>query len=146
MNATYTPLLQKRIDDLEQKDFDLEVWKSGTALLLTRIFGEANTYTKEVEALKVEHSSWALRDATAEFNPKETCKRSGRDILELALAELQLSIKQEKSINTISEILQNKSGNLETAIANKDEEAILALLNKENKEQLAKLLAKLLAK
>ena len=79
MNTAYLELLKNRIDGLAEKDFDLEVWKSGTALLLTRIFGKGNSYSNEIENLKVDFSSWSLRDATSDYNPKETCKRSGRD-------------------------------------------------------------------
>ena len=144
MKTAYIELLKKRIDGLAEKDFNLEVWKSGTALLLTRIFGKGNSYSNEIEDLRVDYSSWSLRDATSDYNPKETCKRCGHDILELALVELHLSTKQEKSIQSITGILQDKSGKLEDAIANKDEQAILILLNKENKDHLTRLLAKLL--
>ena len=144
MKTAYIELLKKRIEELAEKDFDLEVWISGTALLLTRIFGKGNDYSNEIENLKVDYSSWSLRDATSDYNPKVTCKRSGRDILELALAESYLSTNQEKSIQSITGILQDKSGKLEEAIGNKDEQAILTLLNKENKDHLTRLLAKLL--
>ena len=145
MKTAYIDLLEKRMDGLADKDYELTVWKSGTALLLTRIFGKGNSYSNELEGLKVDYSSWSLRDATADYNPKETCKRSCRDILELALAELHLSTNQEKSLQSITGILQDKSGKLEEAIVNKDEQAILILLNKENKDHLVRLLAKLLA-
>ena len=145
MKTAYIDLLEKRMDGLTHKDYELEVWKNGTALLLTRIFGKGNSYSNELEGLNVDYSSWSLRDATADYNPKETCKRRCRDILELALAELHLSTNQEKSLQSITGILQDKSGKLEEAIVNKDEEAILILLNKENKDHLVRLLAKLLA-
>ncbi|MEN8251141.1 MAG: hypothetical protein ABFS32_19565 [Bacteroidota bacterium] len=144
MSAAYIELLQKRIDGLAEKDYDLEVWKNGTALLLSRIYGEGNPYTREVEALKVDFSSWSLRDATSDYNPKETCKRLGREILELSIAELQLPTQEEKAKQTITNMLQDKSGKFAEAIAQKDEQAMLDLLKKENKEYLAGLLVKLL--
>ncbi len=33
-------LLQKQIDRLSDENFDLQGWKSSTAILLTRIFGK----------------------------------------------------------------------------------------------------------
>ena len=144
MKTAYIELLKKRLEGLAEKDFDLEAWKSGTELLLTRIFGKGNAYTSEIKDLKVDYSSWSLRDATSDYNPKESCKRSGREILELALAEHHLSTNQEKSLQSITGILQDKSGKLEEAIGKKDEQAILTLLNKENKDRLTRLLAKLL--
>lgn len=144
MKTAYIELLKKRIDGLAEKDFDLEVWRTGTALLLTNIFGKGNSYSSEIADLKVDYSSWSLRDATSDYNPKETCKRRGREILELALAELPQLTNQKMAIKTIKSIVQDKSGKLEIAIANKDEKAILSLLNKENKDRLTRLLAKLL--
>ena len=146
MKTEYIELLKKRIDGLANKDFDLEVWKSGTTILLSRIFGKRNSYSKEIEDLKVDYSSWSLRDATSDYNPKETCKRIGGEILELALAELQLSTNKEKSIQSITEMLEDKSGKLKEAIENKDEKVILSLLNKEDKNHLTRLLVKLLVK
>ena len=144
MKTEYTELLKKRIDGLAQEDFNLEGWKSGTTILLSRIFGKGNSYSSEIDDLKVDYSSWALRDATADYNPKETCKRVGREILELAIAELHLPKSKGMSTQNITDILQDKSGKLAEAIANKDEEAILNLLNKENKDHLIRLLTKLL--
>jgi hypothetical protein len=144
MKTEYIELLKKRIDRIDEKDFDLEGWKSGTTILLSRIFGKDNSYSNEIDDLKVDYSSWSLRDATADYNPKETCKRCSCEILELAIDELHMSQNKEKSIHSITATLQDKSGKLEIAIAAKDEKAILKLLNKENKDHLTRLLAKLL--
>jgi hypothetical protein len=144
MNTAYIELLQKRIDGLGENDYVLEVWKNGTALLLTRIFGEGNSYSKEAEALKVDYSSWSLRDATSEYNPKETCKRLGREILEMAIAELQISSQEEDARLTITDMLQDRTGKITEAIAQKDKKTTLNLLKKEKKEYLVNLLVKLL--
>ena len=144
MKTAHIELLKKRLERLAEKDFDLESWKSGTELLLTRIFGKGNAYNNEIKDLKVDYSSWSLRDATSDYNPKESCKRSGREILEIAVAELQLPADQGKAMQNITSILEDKSGKLEEAIASKNEKAILTLLNRENKDRLTRLLAKLL--
>lgn len=144
METAHIELLKKRLDGLAERDFDLESWKSGTELLLTRIFGKGNAYTSEIKDLNVDYSSWSLRDATSDYNPRESCKRSGREILDIAVAELQLPVDQGKAMQNITDILEDKSGKLEQAIASKNAKAISALLNKENKDRLAKLLAKLL--
>lgn len=146
MNAAYTPLLEKRIILLEEKDFDLEAWKTGTVLLLGRAFGEDNSYGREINNLKVDYSSWSLRDATSDYNPREACKRAGQEILELAVAELQLAHEQEKTAPDITEELADANTELADAIAKKDEETVRKLLNKENKGQLVNLLTKLLLK
>ena len=84
------------MNSLIEDDFDLELWKSTTILLLTRIFGEENAYSKEINNLKVDYSSWSLRDAPVNYNPKEACKKAGQEILELAIAELSLTQHQAK--------------------------------------------------
>jgi len=143
MNRAYIKLLQKRIEDLDAKNYNLAVWQNVTTLLLSRIFGAGNNYTKEVEGLKVEHSSWALRDATADYNPKETSKQLGREILELAIAELEFSNQADSTRNAVIRMLQNRSEKLAEAITQQDATALLALLKKEGKEYLAGLLVKL---
>ena len=90
------------MNSLIEDDFDLELWKSTTILLLTRIFGEENAYSKEINNLKADYSSWSLRDATANYNPKEACKKAGQEILELAIAELSLKQHQAKSNENIT--------------------------------------------
>ena len=146
MNTGYIDLLHKRIAELDNDDFDLEVWKGSTSLLLTRVFGEDNSYSKEINDLKIDFSSWSLRDATSEYNPKETAKRRGREILELAVAELQFSASEQASGQNFIELFPNNAEKLETAIANKDEEALNSFLSKEGKIKLVQLLTKLLLK
>jgi hypothetical protein len=143
MNPAYKGLLQKRIEGLSENDFDLEVWKSGTTLLLNRVFGNDNAYSNEIDKLKIDYSSWSLRDATSDYNPREACKRSGKDILELAIAEIGVMESSDRSLEVIKSTLQDKSGKLATAITSKDEKGIFDLLKKESKEDLAQLLTKL---
>ncbi|MCB0495659.1 MAG: hypothetical protein KDC79_05960 [Cyclobacteriaceae bacterium] len=146
MNTAFIEMLQKRLAGLEDKEFNLEAWKSGTALLLTRIFCEGNSYSKEIESMKVDYSSWSLRDATSDYNPREASKRLGREILELAIAELQLPESSAKSNQYIASLLQDQSDNLKEAIAKKDEQAIRNVLKSEKKEVLVDWLVKLLVK
>lgn len=145
MNTAFIEMLQKRMAGLEDKEFNLEAWKSGTSLLLTRIFGEGNSYSKEVDSMKVDYSSWSLRDATSDYNPREACKKLGHEILELAIAELQLPKQQATFSERLASLLPDPSGKLEEAIAKKDDQAIRNVLKNEKKDTLVDLLAKLLA-
>ena len=146
MNTAYIVLLEKRIAGLDDKDFDLEVWKSGTALLLTRIFGDKNSYSVEIEDLKVDYSSWSLRDATSTYNPKVTARRMGREILELAIAELQLSEENQTDQSKINEIVNEVNADISNSVAKKDVNALTKLLNKETKDRLIQLLTRLLVR
>ena len=144
MNATYIGILNKRLDELNSDDFDLDVWKNGTSLLLSRIFGENSAYIKAVDELKIDFSSWTLRDATSEYNPKESAKRQGREILELAVAELQSLATQETNLLDLSNVIGDKADELVQVVTKKDEASLRKLLKKESKENLADLLIRVL--
>jgi hypothetical protein len=82
-------LLQKQHDKLELTDFDLEAWKSGAVIILERLFGEDNQKIRQIEKIKYDQSSWALREAKGSKNMMETCKKQGREILQIAMDELE---------------------------------------------------------
>ena len=83
-------LLEKQISKLEDKEFDLEAWKSSTIHLLTILFAAEDPKVKEIFSLKIDYSSWALRDSGADYKPLESCKKKGKEILEIAKSELVL--------------------------------------------------------
>ena len=82
-------LLNKQIDKLKAPDFDLGAWKSGTIILLERLFGSENQKIAQVEKIKYDQSSWALREAKGSTNMMETCKTQGREIILIAIDELE---------------------------------------------------------
>lgn len=83
-------LLQKQIEKLDEADFDLEAWKSGAVIILERLFGADNQKVKQIEKIKYDQSSWALREAKGSKNMMDTCKKMGREILHIAIEELEL--------------------------------------------------------
>lgn len=87
-NKKEIALLQKQIDKLESEDFDLEAWKSGTIILLERYFGFDNQKIRQVEKIKYDQSSWALREAKGSKNMMDTCKKQGKEVLLIAIDEL----------------------------------------------------------
>ncbi len=89
-NKKEIKLLQKQIEKLNEADFDLEAWKSGAVIILERLFGVDNQKVKQVEKIKYDQSSWALREAKGSKNMMETCKKMGREILHIAIDELEL--------------------------------------------------------
>lgn len=89
MKKQVIKLLEKQIEKLEQPDFDLEAWKSATIAVLSRIFGESDGKVKQITDLKIDYSSWALRDSNAKYKPVETCKKKGHAILEAAIDEIE---------------------------------------------------------
>lgn len=83
-------LLNRRIEALHEEGFDLEAWKSATVVLLERIFGPDNQKAVQIEKIRYEQSSWALRDAKGSKKLIESCKKQGEEILKVAIDELQL--------------------------------------------------------
>jgi uncharacterized protein YllA (UPF0747 family) len=90
MNEQEIKLLQKQVAKLEAEDFDLEAWKAGAIIILERIFGPGNQKITQMEKIKYDQSSWALREASGSKNMMETCKKQGKEVLEIAMDELAL--------------------------------------------------------
>ncbi len=146
MKENYIKLLTRRIENLEVDDFDLEAWKGGTIGVIERIFGENDNRIKKIADLKIDYSSWALRDATSTYNPTETCKKKGKEILNTLIEEIEfLGVEGEKNGNDFKAVLSQKvSSKLDEAVEAGDEEKLLNLLKTERKDALASALAKLL--
>ncbi len=89
MIAKQIDLIRLQIDKLDAKDMDLEAWKGSTIVLLERIFGENNQRLKHIENIKYDYSSWSLRDASGSVSQLDSCKRRGKEILEVCISELE---------------------------------------------------------
>lgn len=90
MKSQYIKLLKKQIDKLEADTFDLEAWKTSAVTVLHRVFGESNPRAKQIEQLKIDYSSWMLRDSNANYKPVESAKRMGKEILITAIDEIEI--------------------------------------------------------
>ena len=82
-------LLQKQIDKLNLKGFDLEAWKKYTIVIIARIFGDHSEKIRQIEKVTYDYSSWALRDTTGSSEYLETCRKLGKEILEASIDELK---------------------------------------------------------
>lgn len=89
MKTKEVDILKKQIKKLDSADFDLEAWKTGAIILLERLFGSENQKISQMEKIKYDQSSWALREAKGSKNMMETCKKQGREILDIAIDELE---------------------------------------------------------
>lgn len=147
-------LLDKQIDKLDIDPFDLEAWKSGAVALVELLFGPGHSAIGQIKALKVDYSSWALRDATARYNPLITCKLMGKEVLENAKAEIELYGLSRK---TSDDTTVNASGiltpaeykklakALEATPAEKKAMAVSKVVAKWKPERTVEVLAQLLA-
>ena len=82
-------VLEKQIEKLNEKEFDLTAWKNSAELLLEKIFGKANPKIKAIDKIKYDQGSWVLRDETGYTNSMEACKKLGKEIMEEAIMELE---------------------------------------------------------
>lgn len=103
MKEKYIKLLDKQIGKLSLDDFDLDAWKISTTHLFTLIFNGQDPKIKEINDLRIDNSSWTLRDSSPRNNPIETCKRKCREILDIAKDEIELL-----GINNPQTLLDNK--------------------------------------
>ena len=90
MEEKYIQLFTRQIEKLDTEDFDLEAWKSSTIVLLKKVFGAQDPKIEQIEKLKIDYSSWTLRDSNAKYKPIETCKQIGKEILLSAIDEIEL--------------------------------------------------------
>ncbi len=97
MDTRYKSLLDSQIQKLDFENFDLEAWKSSTISVLSRIFGRSDFRAEQINQLKIDYSSWALRDSSANYNPIEAAKQKGREILLTAIEEMTLFGIEDRS-------------------------------------------------
>lgn len=106
MSKKEIQLLEKQIEKLDTKDFDLEAWKKYTIIILARIFGDKNQKITQVEKLEYEFSSWSLRDASGNESYEAGTKKLAREILQAAIDELKVfGIPEIESDQAIQEFL-----------------------------------------
>lgn len=103
--------LRQQIVKLEEKNFDLESWKTGTSLILARLFGEGADKVLQIRKLQLDFSSWTLRDTSGEGDPLKKIQRMARDILEACITEIEIfgipgSAASEPAIEAIAAALR----------------------------------------
>ncbi|MEQ8531325.1 MAG: hypothetical protein RIB86_05720, partial [Imperialibacter sp.] len=83
-------VFKKLEDKLNEKEFDLEAWKASAVSLFSRTFGATDPKIKQIHDLKIDYSSWALRDAPSTYHPLDSCKKLGREVVLSAIDEIEL--------------------------------------------------------
>ena len=82
-------------------------WKPGKPVRLRFCieFSERPTpRAKQIENLKIDYSSWALRDSNSKYKPVETAKLKGKEVLNTAIEEIEIFGAPE---NHAAEVLGN---------------------------------------
>ncbi len=131
-------LLEEQIKQLDDKDFDLDAWKILTSTILERIFGKNSYKIEQIEELKYEYSSWAMRDSSGNH---DSIKKKAKVILESAILEIKqfgLPDKNNQPTSIIAEVLKDE-------LKGSDYKRIMAILSEEkDEEEKSKLLFELL--
>jgi len=86
--SLFIGILNKQVTALSEKDFDLEAWKKGTIARLKSIYSEDDDRIKQLQEIKIDYSSWALRDSNASYKPIDSCKKVGKAIVEAIIDDL----------------------------------------------------------
>ncbi len=99
----YAELIKKQINKLDNDQFDLDAWKSSAYSVIKRIFGDFDPRLKQIEGLRIDYSSWTLRDSNSKYKPIESSKNVGREILQSALEEIEVFGMEADSDNGLEE-------------------------------------------
>jgi hypothetical protein len=147
-------LINKQLESLNVKNFDLEAWKSHTIIFLERIFGKESTKVRMIKELKYDYSSWNLRDAAGTGKDSDPVILKAREILEatrLELEHLGIPRQEEENLKIWSLLEEEMTGKQIREIKlilqseeNEKMEKIANILYNLEKESMAVVLAKLL--
>jgi hypothetical protein len=147
-------LINRQLESLHAKNFDLEAWKSHTIIFLERIFGKESSKVRMIKELNYNYSSWSLRDAAGTGKDSDPVILKAREILEatrLELEHLGIPGKEEENLkiwSLLEEELTGKQIREIRLILQSDEsekmEKIANILYNLEKDNMAVVLAKLL--
>jgi hypothetical protein len=147
-------LINKQLESLNSKNFDLEAWKSHTIIFLERIFGKESSKVRMIKELNYNYSSWSLRDAAGTGKDADPVILKAREILEATKLELEhLGVPKEEEENLkiwslLEEEMTGKQIREIRLVLQSDEpekmEKIANILYNLEKENMAVVLAKLL--
>ena len=147
-------LINKQLESLDAKNFDLEAWKSHTIIFLERIFGKESSKLRMIKELRYDYSSWNLRDAAGTGKDADPVIMKAREIMEatkLELEDLGIPKQEEENLKIWSLLEEEMTGKqireiklvLQSDEPEKMEKIANILYNLE-KESMAVVLSKLL--
>ena len=150
MNSKETEQLSLLLKSIDQRNFDLDVWKIKATLLIKKVFGEADEKLKLIEALHYDYSSWSLRDQSGS-KQADTIKAQARGIIEAAIMEISVS-SSSSSDQILNEFRKELTGaDMDTFqqlidSKNVDETGVIEFLGKISPEVKDRVLARLILK
>jgi len=108
MDNSKSTILNDLLNEIGEKEFDLEAWKMKATMVFKMFFGPDDEKIGFIKNLRYDYSSWTLRDSAGSKQP-DSVKENARRIVETALLEISLSSKDENLVlDTIKEELTGK--------------------------------------
>ena len=146
----FTVLLEKQLAALDDEGFDLEAWKTGAIARLSSVYPEDSIYLSQLRDIKIDYSSWALRDSSADYKPIDSCRKMGKTIIEAAIDDLAVfglpqSRKSGDSGALLSKVEKSKRGTFEKLMENPADKAFHKHLTELTKRELADLVVVLMS-
>lgn len=143
-------ILEKQIAALEAKDFDLEAWKKGAIARLSSIYPEDNIHIIQLQEIKIDYSSWALRDSNADYKPIDSCKKVGKTIIESVIDDLKVfglpkSCETSEPGDLLSKVEKSKRETFEKLMENPTDKAFHKHLMELTKRELSDLVVVLMS-
>lgn len=145
MNNPEVEILNQLLKAIDQKNFDLSVWKIKTNLLIKKLFGEADDKLKLIDALHYDYSSWSLRDQSGS-KQADAVKEQARGIIEAAIMELSVSSSNDVINELRNDLTGSQLDQLQQLIkqTNVDEKALADFFSKISPEVKDRVLARLI--
>lgn len=148
MSNLETDTLSQLLKAIDQKNFDLDVWKIKASLVLKKIFGESDEKLKLLQALHYDYSSWTLRDQSGS-KKADTVKEEARGLVEAAILEIELESKGNPAVEGLQKELTGAQMERlqqliqQTSVEEKDVVEFISQISPEIKDRvLARLLMK----
>lgn len=131
-------ILQNQVTKIDEKDFDLDAWKSETCAFLGRIFGDNYQGIQAIERIKNRSVSWRNGNTSSRSDKTASFKKQSKDILNACITELQIFGQPEQKdaknsgININLTQNQNQTVNINLLISALEDELTVSQLREVN--------------
>ncbi|MEL7145261.1 MAG: hypothetical protein AAFO69_02750 [Bacteroidota bacterium] len=144
-------ILEKQLVALDEASFDLEAWKAGAIARLNTIYPEDSIFLAQLQDIKIDYSSWALRDSSASYKPVDSCRKIGRTVIEAVIDDLTVfglpeSRNGSESGAVLSKVEKSKRADFEKLMENPQDKAFHKHLMELTKRELSDLVVVLMSK
>lgn len=124
-------LIEKQKNKLNDPAFDLELWKVTSLHLMDRIYGKGSEKAAFIKQLKIDFSSWSLRDSSGKNTGIEACKKQALEILNSTIDEITILGIPEKPVSNLLGLIDKITVAVESELNHKQIDEIQEILKSE---------------